>query len=193
MPPGWSIEAALRLSPYHSPCRTCRKGSRSKKVGAAASPHAPTPRRRRRLKKSLRILRKSRRVCPVAGSGVRRRPRRRRRLGVVQVPCAVASVAVSPSCASSGRGRGKSSRKKRQLQAGGGGRIRTFEGVKPADLQSAPFGHFGTPPGGTEKSESLYLNPPANSRTERKYSFLCCCFRFEEWTSLTAASRRGRF
>ena len=31
-------------------------------------------------------------------------------------------------------------------RAGGGGRIRTFEGVEPADLQSAPFGHSGTPP-----------------------------------------------
>ena len=28
----------------------------------------------------------------------------------------------------------------------GGGRIRTFVGVKPADLQSAPFGRSGTPP-----------------------------------------------
>ena len=28
----------------------------------------------------------------------------------------------------------------------GGGRIRTFEGEAPADLQSAPFGHSGTPP-----------------------------------------------
>ena len=30
---------------------------------------------------------------------------------------------------------------------GGGGRIRTSEGYKPADLQSAPFGRSGTPPG----------------------------------------------
>ena len=29
---------------------------------------------------------------------------------------------------------------------GGQGWIRTIEGVKPADLQSAPFGHFGTYP-----------------------------------------------
>ena len=29
---------------------------------------------------------------------------------------------------------------------GGGGWIRTTEGVEPADLQSAPFGHSGTPP-----------------------------------------------
>ncbi len=28
----------------------------------------------------------------------------------------------------------------------GQGWIRTSEGVKPADLQSAPFGHFGTYP-----------------------------------------------
>ncbi len=30
---------------------------------------------------------------------------------------------------------------------GGGGRIRTFE-ASATDLQSAPFGHFGTPPNG---------------------------------------------
>ena len=30
--------------------------------------------------------------------------------------------------------------------AGGGGWIRTTEGVEPADLQSAPFSHSGTPP-----------------------------------------------
>ncbi len=29
---------------------------------------------------------------------------------------------------------------------GGEGRIRTFEGVQPTDLQSAPFNHFGTSP-----------------------------------------------
>jgi hypothetical protein len=32
------------------------------------------------------------------------------------------------------------------LQKHGQGWIRTSEGVKPADLQSAPFGHFGTYP-----------------------------------------------
>ena len=31
-------------------------------------------------------------------------------------------------------------------RAFGQGWIRTSEGVKPADLQSAPFGHFGTYP-----------------------------------------------
>jgi hypothetical protein len=31
-------------------------------------------------------------------------------------------------------------------RASGQGWIRTSEGVKPADLQSAPFGHFGTYP-----------------------------------------------
>ena len=30
--------------------------------------------------------------------------------------------------------------------AGGGRRIRTFVGLRPADLQSAPFNHSGTPP-----------------------------------------------
>ena len=36
--------------------------------------------------------------------------------------------------------------------AGGSGRswIRTSEGVEPADLQSAPFGHFGIRPGNEE-------------------------------------------
>ncbi len=29
---------------------------------------------------------------------------------------------------------------------GGSGRDRTFEGARPADLQSAPFDHFGTDP-----------------------------------------------
>jgi hypothetical protein len=29
---------------------------------------------------------------------------------------------------------------------GGPGRDRTFEGARPADLQSAPFDHFGTDP-----------------------------------------------
>src|SRR5438309_11812610 len=31
-------------------------------------------------------------------------------------------------------------------RASGQGWVRTSEGVKPADLQSAPFGHFGTYP-----------------------------------------------
>jgi hypothetical protein len=31
-------------------------------------------------------------------------------------------------------------------RTGGPGWIRTSEGVKPADLQSAPVGHFGTDP-----------------------------------------------
>jgi hypothetical protein len=35
-----------------------------------------------------------------------------------------------------------------QLGKYGQGWIRTSEGVKPADLQSAPFGHFGTYPFG---------------------------------------------
>jgi hypothetical protein len=33
----------------------------------------------------------------------------------------------------------------------GQGWIRTSEGVKPADLQSAPFGHFGTYPSACER------------------------------------------
>ena len=37
----------------------------------------------------------------------------------------------------------------------GQGWIRTSEGVKPADLQSAPFGHFGTYPPGASDSYIL--------------------------------------
>ena len=34
------------------------------------------------------------------------------------------------------------------LKLSGPGRIRTFEGARPADLQSAPVDRFGTDPGG---------------------------------------------
>ena len=37
----------------------------------------------------------------------------------------------------------------------GQGWIRTSEGVKPADLQSAPFGHFGTYPSVPRKLSGL--------------------------------------
>ena len=37
----------------------------------------------------------------------------------------------------------------------GQGWIRTSEGVKPADLQSAPFGHFGTYPAVPRKLSGL--------------------------------------
>jgi hypothetical protein len=37
----------------------------------------------------------------------------------------------------------------------GQGWIRTSEGVKPADLQSAPFGHFGTYPSVLRKLSGL--------------------------------------
>ena len=37
-------------------------------------------------------------------------------------------------------------REMRSISGIGQGWIRTSEGVKPADLQSAPFGHFGTYP-----------------------------------------------
>src|SRR5881394_193705 len=40
----------------------------------------------------------------------------------------------------------------------GQGWIRTSEGVKPADLQSAPFGHFGTYPFKREGSYRLALH-----------------------------------
>jgi hypothetical protein len=40
----------------------------------------------------------------------------------------------------------------------GQGWIRTSEGVKPADLQSAPFGHFGT-----------YPLPPARCSPQRAH------------------------
>src|SRR5215813_4458704 len=41
----------------------------------------------------------------------------------------------------------------------GQGWIRTSEGVKPADLQSAPFGHFGTYPSGARD----FIYPRARS------------------------------
>ena len=110
-------------------CRKCRKGSRETQVGAAALPHAPPfvqtsedkppPPRRRHLQKSVKILRKSRLIWPVAGSKLRRSPRRPRHPGIARAPCAVASGAGSPSCASSGRGRGKSSRNGGKVQNGG--------------------------------------------------------------------------
>src|SRR4030095_2902558 len=34
----------------------------------------------------------------------------------------------------------------RRPKAGGGGRIRTYVGARPTDLQSAPFSRSGTPP-----------------------------------------------
>jgi hypothetical protein len=37
----------------------------------------------------------------------------------------------------------------------GQGWIRTSEGIKPADLQSAPFGHFGTYPAVPRKLSGL--------------------------------------
>ncbi len=52
------------------------------------------------------------------------------------------------------------------LENGGRGRIRTSEGVPPADLQSAPFGHSGTLPplfgasGGTRTHNLLITNQP---------------------------------
>ena len=42
-------------------------------------------------------------------------------------------------------------------RASGQGWIRTSEGVKPADLQSAPFGHFGTYPPFASDSYRLAL------------------------------------
>ena len=42
-------------------------------------------------------------------------------------------------------------------RAFGQGWIRTSEGVKPADLQSAPFGHFGTYPPFASDSYRLAL------------------------------------
>ena len=48
-------------------------------------------------------------------------------------------------------------------KAGGGGRIRTFEGVKPSDLQSDPFGHFGIPP---KETTASYSKPRGISRKD---------------------------
>ena len=52
----------------------------------------------------------------------------------------------------------------------GQGWIRTSEGVKPADLQSAPFGHFGTYP----SSARNFIYPRA-SQLATRVSFRRCC------------------
>src|SRR4029453_18835969 len=52
----------------------------------------------------------------------------------------------------------------------GQGWIRTSEGVKPADLQSAPFGHFGTYPFGAR--DFIY---PRASQLATRVSFRGCC------------------
>src|SRR5260370_39996089 len=51
----------------------------------------------------------------------------------------------------------------------GQGWIRTSEGVKPADLQSAPFGHFGTYPFGAR--DFIYPRAP---QLATRVSFRCC-------------------
>src|SRR6266481_8908228 len=51
----------------------------------------------------------------------------------------------------------------------GQGWIRTSEGVKPADLQSAPFGHFGTYPFGAR--DFIY---PRASQLATRVSFRGC-------------------
>ena len=50
----------------------------------------------------------------------------------------------------------------------GQGWIRTSEGVKPADLQSAPFGHFGTYPFKREGSYRLALHGSQVVRSGRR-------------------------
>ena len=42
----------------------------------------------------------------------------------------------------------------------GGGRIRTFVGRSPTDLQSAPFGRFGTPPCSRSTTRPEGVEPP---------------------------------
>ena len=54
-------------------------------------------------------------------------------------------------------------------RASGQGWIRTSEGVKPADLQSAPFGHFGTYPFGAR--DFIY---PRASQLATRVSFRGC-------------------
>ena len=55
------------------------------------------------------------------------------------------------------------------LEKYGQGWIRTSEGVKPADLQSAPFGHFGTYPFGAR--DFIY---PRASQLATRVSFRGC-------------------
>src|SRR5581483_8638083 len=51
----------------------------------------------------------------------------------------------------------------------GGGWIRTIEGVEPADLQSAPFGHLGTPPSVVSRAPSLSCRRPDSNRGPTDY------------------------
>jgi hypothetical protein len=50
----------------------------------------------------------------------------------------------------------------------GQGWIRTSEGVKPADLQSAPFGHFGTYPRAFDITHALPLASGAGTSLFKK-------------------------
>src|SRR5207302_8563211 len=52
----------------------------------------------------------------------------------------------------------------------GQGWIRTSEGVKPADLQSAPFGHFGTYPRAFDITHALPLASVADTGVIKKNS-----------------------
>jgi hypothetical protein len=54
----------------------------------------------------------------------------------------------------------------------GGGRIRTYVGRGPADLQSAPFGRFGTPPDSCPRQDSnLYAVSGTGPSNQPVYQF----------------------
>ncbi len=50
---------------------------------------------------------------------------------------------------------------------GGPGRIRTYEGIEPADLQSAPFDRFGTDPFKKLPSPSRCADPPTGGESRK--------------------------
>ena len=82
----------------------------------------------------------------------------------------------------------------------GQGRIRTSEGIQPADLQSAPFGHLGTyPVFKINTKPEKGIEPPTcclqNSCSNRlSYSGLCCLRRdftpFEGYVNINAIHGR---
>src|SRR5438067_11490774 len=83
-------------------------------------------------------------------------PEKRDRPVVADVGTAAAAAMVAEIAASAEISKIASIHFRRRGREFGQGWIRTSEGVKPADLQSAPFGHFGTYPStGTLAAASL--------------------------------------
>ena len=102
-----------------------------------------------------------------AGDGARTRDIKLGRLALYQL--SYSRETFSTLCSCPGRHR------RRQAPVSGGGRIRTFVGVKPADLQSAPVGRLGTPPipapsrsCGGHRSLALSYRADGESRTRNR-------------------------